>query len=162
MADAKTRKRRLRQRRRDAGLKAVLVWLTPAGQAAMAALRQPGETLDAVVNRALVTLQQGLTNGTSPAMHPREGAGAALVALLQVMLPEGDLSCAAMPMARWSAMDALNCGAWRRTTAVARAIDWTRYDKLKAQGLTERAIARELDISPQGGASPRCLHPRSL
>jgi hypothetical protein len=29
---------------------------------------------------------------------------------------------------------------------MARAINWTRYDRLKAQGLTERAIARELDI----------------
>jgi hypothetical protein len=58
MADAKTRKRRLRARRQQAGLKAALVWLTPEGQAAMAALRQPGETMDAVVNRALITGQR--------------------------------------------------------------------------------------------------------
>jgi hypothetical protein len=38
MADAKTRKRRLRERRQQAGMKAELVWLTPAGCAAMAAL----------------------------------------------------------------------------------------------------------------------------
>jgi hypothetical protein len=38
MADAKTRKQRLRQRRQQAGLKAALVWLSPEGQAAMAAL----------------------------------------------------------------------------------------------------------------------------
>jgi hypothetical protein len=31
MADAKTRKQRLRQRRQQAGLKAALVWLTPEG-----------------------------------------------------------------------------------------------------------------------------------
>jgi hypothetical protein len=70
MANSKTRKRRLRERRRDAGLKAALVWLTPEGQAAMAALRQPGETLDACVNRALVTWQparpSGTRDGTSP------------------------------------------------------------------------------------------------
>jgi hypothetical protein len=65
MADSKTRKRRLRARRQQAGLKAALVWLTPEGQAAMAAPRQPGETVDAVVNRALVTLQGVMANGTS-------------------------------------------------------------------------------------------------
>jgi hypothetical protein len=46
MADAKTRKRRLRQRRQQAGLKAALVWLTPDTQAAMAALRQIAARLD--------------------------------------------------------------------------------------------------------------------
>jgi hypothetical protein len=58
MADAKTRKQWLRERRQQAGMKAALVWLPPEGQAAMAALRQPGETINAFVNRALVTLQQ--------------------------------------------------------------------------------------------------------
>jgi hypothetical protein len=70
MADAKTRKQRLRQRRQQAGLKAALVWLSPEGQAAMAALRQPGETLDAVVNRALVTLQQRMQTGTRDGARP--------------------------------------------------------------------------------------------
>jgi hypothetical protein len=94
MADSKTRKQRLRQRRQQAGLKAALVWLTPEGQAAMAALRRLGETLDAFFNRALVTLQQVMANGTSPAprpdTRPSDGAGAALVALLRVLLPEGE------------------------------------------------------------------------
>jgi hypothetical protein len=70
MADAKTRKRRQRARRRDAGLKAALVWLTPEGQAAMAALRQPGETLDACFNRVLITLQELTPTGTSPVPRP--------------------------------------------------------------------------------------------
>jgi hypothetical protein len=70
MADAKTRKRRLRARRQHAGLKAHLVWLTPEGLAAMAALRQPGETLDTCVNRALVTLQQVKQVETSPVPRP--------------------------------------------------------------------------------------------
>jgi hypothetical protein len=113
MADSKTRKRRLRQRRQQAGLKAALVWLTPEGQAAMAALRQPGETIDAVVNRALVTLQGVMANGTSPAPHPdirrSDGAGAALVALLQVLLPEGkprylrDCGITTLPLAQLNA-----------------------------------------------------------
>jgi hypothetical protein len=37
MADSKLRKRRLRERRQQAGLKAALVWLSPEAQAAMAA-----------------------------------------------------------------------------------------------------------------------------
>jgi hypothetical protein len=40
MADSKTRKQRLRQRRQQAGLKAVLVWLSPEAQAARSALGQ--------------------------------------------------------------------------------------------------------------------------
>jgi hypothetical protein len=102
MADSKTRKQRLRQRRQQAGLKAALIWLSPAGQAAMTALRQPGETLDAVVNRALIT-----SNGTSPAPRPEHEAQAtaALLALLRVLLPEGerrylrDLGILTLPLA---------------------------------------------------------------
>jgi hypothetical protein len=110
MADAKTRKQPLRQRRQQAGLKAALVWLAPAGQTAMAALRQPGETMDAVVNRALVTLQRltqsGTRDGTRPDGRLSAGAGTALVALLQVMLPEGerrylrDYGIATLPLAQ--------------------------------------------------------------
>jgi hypothetical protein len=40
MADAKTRKQRMRQRRQQAGLKAALVWLSPEAQAARSALGQ--------------------------------------------------------------------------------------------------------------------------
>jgi hypothetical protein len=94
MENSKLRKQRLRARRQQAGLKAELVWLSPAGQAAMAALRQPGETVDAFFNRTLVTLQQVMPSGTSPAPCPEAEAcaraTAALVALLQVMLPEGE------------------------------------------------------------------------
>jgi hypothetical protein len=70
MADSKTRKRRLRQRRQQAGLKAALVWLSPEGQAAMTALRQPGETLDAFVNRALVSWQESTQTGTRDDTSP--------------------------------------------------------------------------------------------
>jgi hypothetical protein len=114
MADSKTRKRRLRQRRQQAGLKAALVWLSPEGQAAMAALQHPGKTIDAVVNRALVTLQALTPAGTSPAPHldtrRSDGAGAALVALLRVLLPEGerrylrDYGIATLPLAQLNAV----------------------------------------------------------
>jgi hypothetical protein len=109
MADAKTRKRR-----QQAGLKAALVWLTPEAQAAMAALRRPGETIAAVVNRALIALQRVMANGTSPASHPdtrrSDGAGAALVALLQVLFPDGkprylrDCGIATLPLAQLNAV----------------------------------------------------------
>jgi hypothetical protein len=70
MADAKTRKQRMRERRQQAGLKAALVWLAPEGQAALAALRQPGETLDTVFNRALVTWQPARPSGTRDETSP--------------------------------------------------------------------------------------------
>ena len=114
MADSKTRKRRLRARRRQAGLKGVLVWLTPAAQAALAALRRPGETLDAVVNRALLSLQGVTPTGTRPTPdHDADHstyAGAALLALLQGLLPEGqprylrDAGITTLPLAQLNAV----------------------------------------------------------
>jgi hypothetical protein len=70
MAESKLRKRRLRERRQQAGLKAALVWLSPEGQAAMAALRQPGETVDVFFNRALTTLQRLTHGGTRDETSP--------------------------------------------------------------------------------------------
>jgi hypothetical protein len=64
------RKRRFREKRREAGWQDQLVWLAPEGQAALAACRQPGETIDACLNRALVTLQRLLETGTSPVPSP--------------------------------------------------------------------------------------------
>jgi hypothetical protein len=111
MDNSKLRKRRLRERRQQAGLKAALVWLTPAAQAAMAALRQPSETLDAVVNRALIALPQaGTRDGVSPDGQPGALATAALVALLRVLLPEGtrrylrDLGITTLPLAQLNAV----------------------------------------------------------
>jgi hypothetical protein len=114
MAESKLRKRRFRERRQQAGMKAELVWLTPEAQAAMAALRQPGETLDAVVNRAFVTLQRltqtGTRDGTRPDGRLRDGAGTALVALLRVLLPEGkprylrDCGITTLPLAQLNAV----------------------------------------------------------
>jgi hypothetical protein len=73
---------------------AALVWLSPEGQAAMAAPGSlpsgAGETVDTFFNRALITLRRVMTNGTSPDTRLRDGAGTVLVALLQVLLPEGE------------------------------------------------------------------------
>jgi hypothetical protein len=114
MADAKTRRQRLRQRRQQAGMKAALVWLSPDGQAAMTALRQPGETVDVFFNRALVTLhtltQDETRDGTSPEAETCAQAQAALVALLRVLLPEGerrylrDAGIATLPLAQLNAV----------------------------------------------------------
>jgi hypothetical protein len=76
MDNSKLRKRRLRARRQHAGLKAHLVWLSPAGQAALAALRQPARPT-------------GTRDGTSPEADHGAQAGAALVALLTLLFPEG-------------------------------------------------------------------------
>jgi hypothetical protein len=70
MADSKTRKQRMRERRQQAGLKAHLVWLSPEGQAAMTTLRQPGETVDACFHRALITLQGRTPTGTRDETRP--------------------------------------------------------------------------------------------
>jgi hypothetical protein len=83
-------------------------------KAAMTALRQPGETVDGFFNRALIALQRVVANGTSPAPHPdtrrRDGAGTALVALLQVLFPEGkprylrDCGITTLPLAQLNAV----------------------------------------------------------
>jgi hypothetical protein len=111
MADSKLRKQRLRQRRQQAGLKAALVWLSPEWQAA---LRQPGETLDAFFNRTLITLQgimqTGTRDGTNPDGRSSDAATAALVALLRVLLPEGerrylrDVGIRTLPLAQLNAV----------------------------------------------------------
>jgi hypothetical protein len=155
MADAKTRKQRLRQRRQQAGLKTALVWLTPEGQAAMAALRQPGETVDAFFNRALVTLLQVMANGTSPNTRLGDGAGTALVALLRVLLPEGkprylrDCGITILPLAQLNAVLApLGYVIWgMKTRSPARFVQCT-----DAHGQVERYGLFELRRVEEGEA----------
>jgi hypothetical protein len=63
---------------------------------------------------ALLTLQQGMANGTSPAPHPEAAhgaqAGTALVALLEALLPEGkprylrDYGITTLPLAHLNAV----------------------------------------------------------
>lgn len=100
MADAKTRKQRMRQRRQQAGLKAVLVWLSPEAQLAITLLRNAGaESLDAFVSRALVSWSEMLLirggrapvtrDGTPPEAEAGGQATAALVGLLTVLFPPG-------------------------------------------------------------------------
>jgi len=64
------RKRRFRDKRRQAGWQDQLIWLSPEGQAALAALRQPGETLDACINRALITASETVVTRTRPVTSP--------------------------------------------------------------------------------------------
>jgi hypothetical protein len=55
--DDSMRKQRLRQRRREAGWKAYEVWLDATARDLVEKLRQPGESVDAVLQRALRGLQ---------------------------------------------------------------------------------------------------------
>jgi hypothetical protein len=64
------RKRRFRDKRRQAGWQDQLIWLSPEGQAALADLRQPGETLDVCINRVLIAATHRQASRTSPATSP--------------------------------------------------------------------------------------------
>jgi hypothetical protein len=116
----------------------------------MAALRQPGETVDAFVNRALVTLQRVMAKGTSPAPHPdarlSNGACTALLALLQVLLPEGerryvrDYGITMLPLAQLNKVLApLGCViVGRKTRAAERFVLCTdAHGKIERYGLFE-------------------------
>jgi hypothetical protein len=76
----------------------------------MAALRQPGETVDAFFNRTLIALHALTQRGTSPDTRPCDGAGTALVALLQGLLPTGkprylrDCGITTLPLAQLNAV----------------------------------------------------------
>jgi len=114
--DSTPRKRRLRERRRQAGWQNYLIWLSPEGQAAMQALRHDGETTDAFFNRALVTLQA--LSESSPEPSP-------------------DLS---------SHGEAVDGGPHLEMSPVQRkALLTKRLRELKAQGLTLQAIANQLN-----------------
>jgi hypothetical protein len=102
--DDSTRKQRLRQRRREAGWKAYEVWLDATGQDLLEKLRQPGESVDTVLQRSL----RGLQAETSlvPRDHPSLVArgGPSLVASLS--LAERSASTPAL-LDPSSALDAL-------------------------------------------------------
>jgi hypothetical protein len=66
MDDATTRKQRLREKRRAEGMKPYEVWLDTDGQARLATLRQAGESVDAVIGRALASLERLTVSVASP------------------------------------------------------------------------------------------------
>jgi hypothetical protein len=66
MDDATARKQRLRKKRRAEGMKAYEVWLDTEGQTLLADLRQAGESIDAVIRRALTALQRLTPHVASP------------------------------------------------------------------------------------------------
>jgi hypothetical protein len=70
MHDSTTRKRRLRSKRRQAGMRAFEVWLDTPAVELVAQLKRPGETLSDLVGRALRTLQVQDTQG--PVHEPQE------------------------------------------------------------------------------------------
>jgi hypothetical protein len=66
MDDATTRKQRLREKRRAEGMKPYEVWLDPDGQARLATLRLAGESVDAIIGRALASLERLTVSVASP------------------------------------------------------------------------------------------------
>ena len=69
MGDVKTRARmqRLREKRKQAGMKAYELWLDPDTAALLAQLKHPGESLTRVIRRALLTLKAQDTPGPARA-----------------------------------------------------------------------------------------------
>ena len=57
MHDSTVRKRRLRAKRRQSGWEQFELWLPPDSATLLAQLKQPGESLQDVVCRALLALQ---------------------------------------------------------------------------------------------------------
>jgi hypothetical protein len=122
MHAATLRKRKFRRQRRQAGMKAVEVWLRPDTAALIAHVKQPHESVSQLMDRALQALAQQAgvpgPQGQGPphgARHAAAGetpqeadrsseARAALVALLRMLLPEGqrrylrDLGITAIPL----------------------------------------------------------------
>jgi hypothetical protein len=83
MAETRERMQRLRKKRKDQDEKAMEIWLDPASQGRLVRLRQPGESVSAVIRRALVALDTHAAHGypsasgqpgtrDEPGRHPRE------------------------------------------------------------------------------------------
>lgn len=77
--DAKTRARmqRLREKRKQAGMKAYELWLDPNTAALLAQLKHPGESLTRVIRRAVLALQAQDTPGPPRASLERPKRGRA-------------------------------------------------------------------------------------
>ncbi len=111
--------------------------------------------MDAFFNRALLTLQQVLANGTSPDTRLGDGAGTALVALLQVLLPEGkprylrDCGITTLPLAQLNAVLALlgYVLVGTKTRSPARFVRCTdSHEQVERYGLFE--LRRVEEVTP--------------
>jgi hypothetical protein len=77
--DVRTRARmqRLREKRKQAGMKAYELWLDPDTAAVLAQLKHPGESLTRVIRRAVLALQVQDTPGPARASLERPKRGRA-------------------------------------------------------------------------------------
>jgi hypothetical protein len=86
MVKTRERMERLRQKRRAEGERAVEVWLDPLSDARFARLRQPSESVSAVIRRALAALDAREANGRQ-SVTSDTSVEAALVGLVQALFP---------------------------------------------------------------------------
>jgi hypothetical protein len=71
MHESTARKRKSRHQRKQAGMKAFELWLDADTAALLAQLKQPGESLQAVIRRALLALQAQATQESTSAVMER-------------------------------------------------------------------------------------------
>lgn len=133
MDDATARKQRLRDKRRAEGMKAYEVWLDTDGQARLVTLRQPGESVDAVISRALVALERLIVHGTShapsvPSHVPSHETSAASHVPSHEQDAEPPAPALLTPQAR-------------------KAELVTRLQQMQAQGMSLRAMAAALNAA---------------
>ena len=141
MRDDSTRKQRLRQRRREAGWKAYEVWLDATERDVLEKLRQPGESIDAVLQRALRGLQAetSLVPRDDRSLVARDGPS------LVSSLDRAERSASTLgPLDPSPALDAL-------IDRIADGVTARLADRLALQPLPERSIA---DTAPDPAAAP--------
>lgn len=127
--ESTVRKRRLRERRQHAGMKAYEVWFDQDGQVLIEKLRRPNETVNAFFTRALIALKDGghietshvssheTSHETSPDdMSPLQRK-ALLVARLQRMKAQGlSLQTIANQLNQAGVPTSSGRGAWKKGT----------------------------------------------
>jgi hypothetical protein len=126
MTESQTRMKRLRETRKRQGEKAVEVWLDPPSQVRLERVRQPGESVSAVIRRALTTLmdeeirEEG--NGNEPVTSD--------------MVQEKPSVTSAQSIITSDSMNPLQ----RKAALLAR------LRAMKAAGLSLQAIATQLNV----------------
>lgn len=145
------RKRRFRDKRREAGWQDQLVWLSPEGQAALADLRQPGETLDTCINRALITAAQRQAPRTSHRTSPSQTETSPVPSppLLETREPrhqaQSGTSPVPSPVPSPPPAIAPKDAPVMLTPQARKAALLARVQAMQAQGMSLRAMAAQLN-----------------
>jgi hypothetical protein len=125
MDNATTRKQRLREKRKAEGMKAYEVWLDTDGQTRLATLRQAGESVDAVIGRALAALEHLASPVSS---HEAESVPS------HETMPVADRPADPAPPTMLTPQ--------ARKVALVRQVQ-----QLQAEGMSLRAMARQLNAA---------------